>query len=99
MKDQVCWAVASCDAWLIAWANLIPVVTGLHTARATGIIHSTVFALSSCTALLRLPVDFDALSLAGTGVCQKRLTIAVFMNWTFTHVCHTGPVESRIVHC
>lgn len=71
MKDQICWAVAPCDARFITGADLIPVVTRLHTSWAAGIIHSAMLALGSCTALLRFPVHFDALSLAGTGVRQK----------------------------
>lgn len=71
MKDQICWAVATCNAGLIAWADLIPVITCLHTSWATGIIHSTMFALGGCTALLRFPVHFDSLSLTGTGIRQK----------------------------
>lgn len=71
VKDQVCWTVATCNAWLIAWTNLIPVVTGLGTSWTTGIVHSSVLALGGCTVLLRLPVDTDALSLAGPSICQK----------------------------
>lgn len=98
VKDQVGGTVATCDARLIAWTDLIPVVTGLGTSRATGIIHSSMLTLGGCTVLLRLPVDTDAFSLAGPGICQKWLAVTVFMDWTFTHVCHTGPVESGIVH-
>lgn len=71
VKDQVGWTVATCNTWLIARTNLIPVVTGLDTSWATGIVHSTMFTLGGCTVLLRLPVDFDAFSLAGPGICQK----------------------------
>lgn len=98
VKDQVCWTVAACNAWLIAWTDLIPVVTGLGTSWTTGIVHSPVLTLGGCTILLRLPVDTDALSLTGPGICQEWLTVTVFMDWTFTHVCHAGPVESRIIH-
>lgn len=98
MKDQVGRTVAPRDARLIARTDLIPVVTGLDTSWTAGVIHSPVLTLGGCTVLLGLPVDADALSLAGPRVCQERLAVAVFMDWTFTHVCHTGPVESSIVH-
>lgn len=47
------------------------------------------------TALLRLPVDADALALAGPGVRQERLAVTVFVDWTFTHVCHAGPTGTN----
>lgn len=45
-------------------------------------------------ALLRLPVDADALALAGPGVRQERLAVAVFVDRTLAHVCHAGPREA-----
>lgn len=45
VKDQVCRTVAACNTRLIAWANLIPVVTGLGTSWTTGIVHSPVLTL------------------------------------------------------
>lgn len=45
----------------------------------------------TCTGLLRLPVHADAFPLAGPGIGQEWLAVTVFMNWTFTHVCHAGP--------
>lgn len=99
VKDQVGGTVAARNARLTAGTDLIPVVTGLDTSGATGVVHSPVLALGGCTALLGLPVDADALALTGPGVRQEGLAVAVFMDWTLTHVCHTGPVESSIVHC
>lgn len=98
MKNQVCWTVTTGNTWLIAGTNFIPVVTGLDTSWATGIIHRTMLTLSGCTGLLRLPVHADAFPLAGPGIGQEWLAVTVFMNWTFTHVCHAGPIESGIVH-
>lgn len=71
VKDQVGGTVAARDARLIARTNLIPVVTGLGTPWAAGVVHSPVLTLGGCTALLGLPVDADALPLAGPGVCQE----------------------------
>ena len=45
VKDQICWAVTPSNARLIAGADLIPVVTGLGTSWATGIIHSPMLTL------------------------------------------------------
>lgn len=98
VKDQICWAVTPSHARLIAGADLIPVVTGLGTSWATGVIHGPMLTLGGCTVLLWLPVDTDALSLAGPGICQEWFAVTVFMDWTFTHVCHAGPVESSVVH-
>lgn len=47
----------------------------------------------TCTVLLRHPLNFQPFPLAGSGVCQEWLTVAVFMDRTLTHVCHTGPAE------
>lgn len=46
MKNQVCWTVTTGNTWLIAGTNFIPVVTGLDTSWATGIIHRTMLTLS-----------------------------------------------------
>ena len=45
VKEQVCWTVTTRNTRLIAGTDLIPVVTGLGTSRATGIIHGTVLTL------------------------------------------------------
>lgn len=71
VKDQVGRTVAARHARLIARTNLIPVVTGLDTPRAAGVVHSPVLTLGGCTAPLGLPVDADALALAGPGVRQE----------------------------
>lgn len=45
VKDQVGGTVAARNARLIARTNLIPVVTGLDTSWAAGVIHSPVLTL------------------------------------------------------
>ena len=45
VKDQICWAVTPSHARLIAGADLIPVVTGLGTSWATGVIHGPMLTL------------------------------------------------------
>lgn len=47
----------------------------------------------TCTVVLWHPLDFQPFPLTGPGVCQEWLAVAVFMDRTFTHVCHTGPAE------
>ena len=47
VKDQICWAVTPSNARLITGADLIPVVTGLGTSWATGIIHGPMLTLGS----------------------------------------------------
>lgn len=42
------------------------------------------------------PEDGYALPRAGSAVGDERLTVAVFMDWTLTHICHTRPTEGRI---
>lgn len=39
--------MAARHTWLVAWADFIPVLTGLGAARATRVVHRTVFTLRS----------------------------------------------------
>lgn len=44
-QHQVGWAVAAGHAGLVAGPDLVPVVTGLGAAWATGVVHRSVFTL------------------------------------------------------
>lgn len=39
--------------------------------------------------VVRLPLDGHSLPLTGSAVGNEGLTVAVFMDWTLTHVRHT----------
>lgn len=49
VEHQVSRAMAASHTGSVARANLVPVVTGFGAAGATGVVHSTVFALRGCT--------------------------------------------------
>lgn len=39
-------------------------------------------------------MDFQAFSLTGPGIGKEGLTVAVFMDRTFAHVCYARPAEN-----
>lgn len=46
-QHQVGGTVAAGHAGFVARADLVPVIAGLGAARSTGVVHSTMFTLSS----------------------------------------------------
>lgn len=85
--------MAASHAGLLARSNLVPVVAGFGAARAAGIVHGSVFTLGGHTGGVRPPEDRHSLPLAGSAVGDEGLAVAVFMDRTLAHICHTRPVE------
>lgn len=97
VQHQVGRAVAARHTWLVAWADFIPVLTGLGAARATRVVHRTVFTLRSQAAQLRLPMDMHSLPLTCPCVGDQRLTVTVLVYGALTHIRDAGSVEQDVV--
>lgn len=97
-QHQVGGAVAAGHAGLEARSDLVPVVARFGAARPAGVVYGVVFTLGGHTNSVRLPKDGDSLPLTGSAVGDEGLAVAVFMDRTLTHICHTRPVERAEVH-
>lgn len=67
----------------------------LHLLNSREILIKLRVLLLTHTGGVRLPEDRYSLPLAGSAVGDEGLTVAVFMDRTLTHICHTRPDESR----